>query len=159
MGYAKLLKAALRYGGPQLGDALRRYQAQALDRPLSHERARQAHGADKAGGLRRYHHLAPVLHFLQSLLGQPQRPETSQVRSYKSPKGLATLTAAERRRCILGNIFADFYLGGLDVGLRYAAQLRSSGAARRPGRYGIWSSCRRTASVHVAVASFCRYRC
>ena len=30
------------------------------------------------------------------------------VRSYKSPKGLDTLTAAERRRCILGNIFADF---------------------------------------------------
>ena len=30
------------------------------------------------------------------------------VRSYKSPEGLDTLTAAERRRCILGNIFADF---------------------------------------------------
>ena len=30
------------------------------------------------------------------------------VRSYKNPKGLDTLTAAERRRCILGNIFADF---------------------------------------------------
>ena len=30
------------------------------------------------------------------------------IRSYKSPKGLDTLTAAERRRCILGNIFADF---------------------------------------------------
>ena len=30
------------------------------------------------------------------------------IRSYRSPKGLDTLTAAERRRCILGNIFADF---------------------------------------------------
>ena len=30
------------------------------------------------------------------------------IRSYESPKGLDTLTAAERRRCILGNLFADF---------------------------------------------------
>ena len=30
------------------------------------------------------------------------------IRSYRSPKGLDTLTAAERRRCILGNLFADF---------------------------------------------------
>ena len=30
------------------------------------------------------------------------------VRSYKAPRGADTLTAAERRRCILGNIFADF---------------------------------------------------
>ena len=30
------------------------------------------------------------------------------VRSCRSPRGLDTLTAAERRRCILGNIFADF---------------------------------------------------
>ena len=30
------------------------------------------------------------------------------VRSYKSLRGVAILTAAERRRCILGNIFADF---------------------------------------------------
>ena len=30
------------------------------------------------------------------------------VRSYENPRGLATLTGAERHKCILGNIFADF---------------------------------------------------
>ena len=95
MGYAKLLKAALRYGGPQLGDALRRHQAQALDRPLSHERARQAHGADKAGGLRRYHHLAPVL----SLLSPEPAGPTTEARDQ---------SGATRVQKDSGNIFADF---------------------------------------------------
>ena len=30
------------------------------------------------------------------------------VRSYENPRGFATLTGAERQKCILGNIFADF---------------------------------------------------
>ena len=51
------------------------------------------------------------------------------VRSYKSPKGLDTLTAAERRRCILGQHLCRFYLEGLDFGLRYTDRLRASGAA------------------------------
>ena len=71
---------------------MHRYQAQALDRPLLEQGARQALEADKARRFRCYlNHKGP-------------RP----VRSYKSPKGLDTLTAAERRRCILGNLFADF---------------------------------------------------
>ena len=37
------------------------------------------------------------------------------VRSCASPRGLETLTAAERRRCILGNIFADFTWEVIDV--------------------------------------------
>ena len=60
------------------------------------------------------------------------------VRSYKSPKGLDTLTAAERRRCILGNIFADFTWEVLT--LTSAMQLSfncAPGTARRSGRYGI----------------------
>ena len=41
------------------------------------------------------------------------------VRSYENPRGFDTLTGAERRKCILGNIFADFSWEVLEL----AAQL------------------------------------
>ena len=50
--------------------------------------------------------LAAVLYLFQACWANQRGPRP--VRSCRSPRGLDTLTAAERRRCILGNIFADF---------------------------------------------------
>ena len=60
------------------------------------------------------------------------------VRSYAKPQGFDTLTGAERRRCILGNIFADFTWE--EIADRYC--LRASGATGRFGGYELRTSLR-----------------
>ena len=75
------------------------------------------------------------------------------VRSYENPRGFATLTGAERHKCILGNIFADFTWEVLEL----AAEIDISFALlEQPEDLGAMSygpHAGQKASLHVAVAA------
>ena len=134
MGHAKLLEAALRYRRPQPRDAVHRYQAQALDRDLSQSRERDKLVEQiKQGMFDAIVISPPCSTFSRACWANHRGPRP--VRSYKSPKGLDTLTAAAPP-LHLGQHLCRFYLGGRDFDLRYAPQSCPPGATGRSGRYG-----------------------
>ena len=58
------------------------------------------------------------------------------VRSYEKLRGLDTLTASERHRCILGNIFADFMWEVIELAIEVEVSFLLLRAARTSGSLG-----------------------
>ena len=78
------------------------------------------------------------------------------VRSYECPRGLQTLTPAERDRAITGNIFADFSYEVAALVADGAGYIPRYGATRGLGCASVWSTWGATACLYVATAAASR---